>query len=232
MANYMLIGDVHSQGTAFSKALKYTKERSLTPVLLGDLFDSRTTNSETVYTYNLVRDAQRDGAIVLNSNHQHRLLTTLTDRTSNEVAVYNAETWRSVAEFDEAQIDTDELVTWLSSLPDGFVFYCKNGREHCCAHAYFPTQLRMKTDTVPYSYTVKTDEPELKEKMLWGPYDSACRRVRWWRKDPQQSWVRCAGHYHTVFQGENNIVLDAGAGFDGGEIPGWDVNKREFVTFC
>ena len=60
MTRYVLVGDVHSQGTILSKALKLVKEQGLTPVFLGDLFDSRGTVSETTYVYNQIRLAQRE----------------------------------------------------------------------------------------------------------------------------------------------------------------------------
>ena len=72
--SYLLIGDIHSQGSPLAKALEFARERSLTPIFLGDLFDSRCDNSDTLYVYNQVRSAvKRLGAIALNSNHQVRL---------------------------------------------------------------------------------------------------------------------------------------------------------------
>jgi DNA integrity scanning protein DisA with diadenylate cyclase activity len=68
---YAIIGDVHSDAKKLKRALDYAKEHELKVILLGDLFDSRCDYSDSVKVYELVKNS---GAIVLQSNHQEKLI--------------------------------------------------------------------------------------------------------------------------------------------------------------
>ena len=71
---YAFIGDIHSQLNPLTEALQYCAEWGLTPIFLGDLFDSREDVSHSVEVYRTVRAWQDGaGAIVLRSNHQDKL---------------------------------------------------------------------------------------------------------------------------------------------------------------
>ena len=228
--SYLLIGDIHSQGPPIAKALKYAKDNGLTPVFLGDLFDSRCDESDTIYVYNLVRVAQKElGAVVLNSNHQVRLRNFL--NAEFESPSYTSETWRSFAEFEEAGVDMEELLDWLGQRPDGFSFRDKDGRLHCCSHAYFPLKWvdhEQGQDEQRVFYCNDSHEEEL---VVWGPYNSRRHRVKWWKDETPRSWTRCAGHYHTVYTSENNVVLDANSGYPDGSVPAYVVDTKELVYF-
>jgi len=228
MTNYLLIGDIHSQGKPLSKALKYCQSKNLTPVLLGDLFDSRCDESMTVYVWHQTKIAQEShGAIVLNSNHQVRLLGFLNENF--ESPAHTSETWRTLAEFSEAGVDLGELKEWLLSRPDGFVFRDSTGRQYACAHAYFPAQL---LDTKRQDdYTVNSTSESERELMLWGIYDHLHRRVKWWKDRAKRSWVRVAGHYHTVVNEESTIILDANSGYPDGKVVAFDVEAQELIYF-
>ena len=229
MTPYAIIGDVHSQGKLLSAALTHCKERSLTPILLGDLFDSRCDVDETLYTWHLANHAQAEmGAIILNSNHQERLADAISGDL--EYAYYCEETFRSLDEFMAVGTDLFRLKQWLESLPDGFVFWDKDGLEHCCAHAYFPTVLRRQNETEPY--TVEATDSEMEEKMVWGPYNKDGRRYHWWNHTPEnQTFVRVAGHYHIIKKKPGALVLDANSGYDDGAVPLYEVDDQNLVYF-
>lgn len=229
--SYFLIGDVHSQGTILAKALVHAKARNLTPVFLGDLFDSRCVNSETIYVYHQVRLAEKElGAVVLNSNHQHRLLNFLNGKT--ESPSYTEETWRSMAEFEESGLDLGELIQWLENLPAGFVFRDKRGHKYACAHAYFPPHL-MKSQDGDWLLTQVSEDQ--KYEMAWGPVwptkEGRYRRRYWWREEHSRNWTMCAGHYHTVWIDDKSIVLDANCGYESGMLPAYEVDNQILVHF-
>ena len=224
--SYALIGDIHSMGQQLSEALDICKERGLTPVFLGDIFDSRAETSETLYVYHRLKLAEKEmGAIILNSNHQDRFMEFAKGNT--ESPVYTSETWRTMDEFDEAGVELSAVSEWLSQFPEGFIFKSSNGTEYRCAHAYFPTDFRGKIDADGYCYA---EDDEQKEMMLWGLMTPTHRRrVRWWHDDTQRTWVRAAGHYHCVEAYGKNLVLDANCGFDGGELAIYDVDAEELI---
>ena len=227
---YLLIGDIHSQGRPLAKVLEFARLRSLTPVFMGDLFDSRCDNSDTIYVYNQVRSAvRRLGAIALNSNHQVRLRNFLD--ADFESPSYTSETWRSFAEFQEAGIDMDDLRSWLGSLPDGFSFKDKDGRLHGCAHAYFPLKWVDHETKEGEAKAYYASSPDDEEAVVWGPHRHGRRRLHWWEDETPRSWTRCAGHYHLVYVSENNIVLDANSGYPDGKLPAYDIDSQEVVYF-
>ena len=226
--SYLLIGDIHSQGKPLARVLRCARERALRPVFLGDLFDSRCDNSDTTYVYNLVRLAQKElDAVALNSNHQVRLRNFLDQQF--ESPSYTSETWRSYYEFKEAGVDMGELREWLGSLPDGFSFKDKDGRLYGCSHAYFP--LKWVDHEQVGCRTFVAEDADDEETVVWGPHRHGRRRLHWWKDETPRSWTRCAGHYHTVYVTENNIVLDANSGYPDGQVPAYDVDAKELVYF-
>ena len=228
--SYLLIGDIHSQGPPLTKALAYAKAKGLVPVFLGDLFDARRNNSNTLYVYNAVRVAQKEmGAIVLNSNHQVRLRNFLD--ADFESPSYTSETWRSFAEFQESGVSMDELRTWLGGLPDGFSFRSKAGRLYGCSHAYFPLKWVDHETKEGEARVYYASSPDDEEAVVWGPHRHGRRRLHWWEDETPRSWTRCAGHYHTVYVSENNIVLDANSGYPDGKLPAYDIDSQEVVYF-
>lgn len=226
MKKYAFIGDIHSQGQPLAAALAFVRHRGLTPIFLGDLFDSRCDTSDSVWVYHQVKLAQTElNGIVLNSNHQDRLLKFLYG--TFEDPSFTSETWRTLNEFENAGLSREKLIEWLESFHHGFIFHDSRGQEFRCSHAYFPVELASKVDENGF---VDPETDSQKVQMLWGIFHHQ-RRIKWWKKEAKHPWVRVAGHYHTVCVNEKQIVLDANCGYEGGELPVYDVEAQELVLF-
>lgn len=219
---FLLIGDIHSQGLPMDNALKLAKERQLTPVFLGDIFDSRNDIDNTLWCYDLVRTAEDEGAIVLQSNHCTRLRDIVLG--IEEPGSHCSETARTILQFHYAGVAIEDVVKWIQTLPDGFGFTDSRGRYYGCAHAYF-------LEKWAHIEGLHKSEPDEEETTSWGLYDSYWKREHWWANDPDRSWTRVAGHYHTVFVGRSNIVLDANCGYRSGRLPAYDVEAQELLYF-
>lgn len=231
----ILIGDVHSQAAKLDNALSYiankSGERALV-IFLGDLFDSRCGTSDSAEVYGSVRTFQDAyGAVVLNSNHQDKLRRFL---SGNPVAINRVpELGRSIREFEESNINRDELLKWLESCPYGYIFKDANMREYRCAHAYFPSWVGGPIDE-RHGRAVFGDDlvRKAKDLMLYGKKDHATnQRVRWWEDDRTFPWVRVAGHYHCVHVSDSALVLDGCCGNEGGQLPVYEVNARRLTYF-
>ena len=236
MANYAIIGDIHSQLTPLVESLLYCQERDLTPILLGDVFDSRCDTSHSVLVYEFLRYAASTfpGMQILRSNHQDKLERYL---KGNNVQL-SRELKRTIDEFEASNVSSSELLAWLESMPYGFCFYDHEGIEHRCAHAFFPSWLEVP----PYENYVAIYEMPKKARQLamYGPtVKDSRKRVFWWESESNRDWVRVAGHYHVVHRSEFNLVLDAGCG--GTErswsckqpaaLVLWDCQRKEMVEF-
>lgn len=231
----ILIGDVHSQAAKLDNALSYiankSSERSLV-IFLGDLFDSRCGTSDSAEVYGLVRSFQDSyGAVVLNSNHQDKLRRFL---SGNPVAINRVpELGRSIREFEESNIDRDELLKWLESCPYGYIFKDADLREYRCAHAYFPSWVGGPIDERHGREILGEDlVRKAKDLMLYGKTDHVTRqRIYWWEDDRTFPWVRVAGHYHCVHISDSALVLDGCCGNEGGQLPVYEVNARRLTYF-
>lgn len=203
------IGDIHSQFAALERAVEFCVRRDFRPILLGDVFDSRCEISDSVGVFRLVRQIQLElDAVVLNSNHQDKLIRFL--KGGDPYLRVMPELARTVGEFEQSDVDRDELLSWLESLPDGFVFR-ENGREFRCAHAFFPSWLEVPE--FDKEFFVKDLPRKTRQLLLYGPNDRETRkRVEWWRKESDREWVRVAGHYHHIHHSETSLVLDGGCG--------------------
>ena len=211
--NYALIGDVHSQPGPLLEALDHCYYNKLTPILLGDLFDSRCDTSDSVAVYKAVRDAQSSfpGMVVLRSNHQDKLERYL---KGNNVRIFQ-DLRQTLSDFEEGGIDTKgELLPWLLSFPYGIVFRDSAGMEYRCSHACFPSQLEVPE--YDDRYLVKEATRKERDLMMFGPSyptpGGPNERVFWWNKEPNRTWVRVAGHYHAVHISDYNLVLDGQMG--------------------
>lgn len=243
MKKFAIIGDIHSQLAPLQQAISHCKKRGLTPIFLGDLFDSRTEVSDSAGVYRLVKQAQSDiGAIVLRSNHQNKF-----ERYAKGNKVFIAEDFaRTLLDFTQADIPVQEVADWLNTFPYGLVFKDSRGQEYRCAHAMFPKWLAIASykDT----YKVMDVTQKARDYMLYGPRVKGATwpeqedRVFWWEEDCDRDWVRVAGHYHTVFVSNKSLVLDGGMGgsFRHKEpaLPGspellclWDVEAKKLITF-
>ena len=132
---YAIIGDVHSDAIKLNQAFDYAKEHNLKIILLGDLFDSRCSFSDSVAVYELVRNSD---AIVLQSNHQDKLIRYY---KGHNITLNNGLDI-TAKEFEDAGISQQEILDWLDSLPYGVVFK-SNGIEYRCSLAYFTTKIEI-----------------------------------------------------------------------------------------
>jgi hypothetical protein len=213
MTRYAFIGDVHSQAEPLQKALEYCKLRRLTPILLGDLFDSRCTISDSAKVFNLVRKAQRmfPGMVTLRSNHQNKLERYIKGNPVN----LSPDLEKTLADFANAGLSLQgDILPWLLSFPFGFVFRDSKGTEYRCAHACFPSRIEVQPYTKCRSiWNVTRKEKDL---MLYGPRfrteGGTNERSEWWLKPAEREWVRVAGHYHVVHMGPKSLVLDGDMG--------------------
>jgi hypothetical protein len=234
MTDYALIGDIHSQITPLRNAIRYCEENNLFPVFLGDVFDSRCAQSDSVSVYFTLRElCEKKQAIVLRSNHQDKL-----EKYIRGISAHTpTEMLRTVDEMEAGGVYMWDLLKWLESLPHGFCFK-RGDQEWRCAHAFFPSWL----DVPEYeeSCEVRPEAKAAKRIMMYGPSHAEGKgRVFWWEKKSKREWIRTAGHYHTIHSSENNLVLDGGCG---GEKRSWfcnepavlvlfDVAKKEMVEF-
>jgi hypothetical protein len=237
---YAFIGDIHSQIAPLEKAVDYCRSHNLTPIFLGDLFDSRMETSHSAEVYHLVRGLQEEmNAIVLRSNHQNKF-----ERYArgNKVRV-EGEFARTLQDFEQAGIPVEEVAEWLNTFPYGVVFRDSKGKEYRCAHAMFPSWVVIS----PYEemHFVEQVTSKARDYMLYGPRVAGAvwpdeeTRVFWWEKESSRDWIRVAGHYHTVVISDKNLVLDGQTG--GSNKPDfdpstarlclWDVEARNLVTF-
>jgi hypothetical protein len=227
--NYALIGDVHSHYGRLSQALLYCRDHELTPILLGDLFDSRCFVSESVEVYSLVREAEEVlGAIVLQSNHQNKLIRHL---KGNKV-VLNHGLERTVEEFENSSVDSEVLKEWLETRPYGIAFRDKNGEEYRCAHAYFSSRIEVPEYEDFHLVEYDSINTKLKNVMIYGPVDSS-GRISWWDSPRRHDYRMVAGHYHVVVDRDHCLILDGECGDEGEYVflALYDVNKRILKKF-
>lgn len=236
MKNYALIGDIHSQYRPLWEALAYCQNNDLIPVILGDVFDSRCDFSDSAGVYQLLKQAQKElGAIILRSNHQDKLERYI---RGNNVKV-SPELARTIEDFEKANISLSDVGKWLESMPYGFCFRDSSGREHRCAHAYFPSWIEVPNF---HLYHMLFDVPrKAKSLMMYGPNSKEGNtRVFWWERPSERSWVRVAGHYHVVHSSETSLVLDAGCGgqkrswfcHEAPALVLWDCHRKELVEIA
>ena len=230
MKNYALIGDVHSHSTRLMDALRYCAENDLIPVLLGDIFDSREEKSESVKVYQMIRHSQDTlGAIVLQSNHQNKLIRYL---KGNKV-ILNHGLDRTVEDFEKSpEGDMGELKEWLESLPYGFVFRDKNGEEYRCAHAYFSSRIEIPEYEESFEVTPTMVSNKVRNVMIYGPVNSE-GRIPWWESPRRHPWRMVAGHYHIVVEKDHCLVIDGQCGDEGEDVflALYDVNRKLLRRF-
>lgn len=240
--SYAIIGDVHSQLKPLEQAVSFCHRNKLTPILLGDLFDSRVETSDSAGVYHLVKNIEKDmGAVVLRSNHQSKL-----ERFAKGNKVYPSEDFqKTLKDFEEENIPIHEVADWLNTFPYGVIFRDRSGKEYRCAHAMFPRWILPPT----YEGLHRIDQVTTKSKdaMIYGPRVKGAKwpeqedRVFWWERDTDREWVRVAGHYHTVYISEKNLVLDGGMGGstrakadedNPDTLCLWDVDSEELHQFA
>jgi len=226
--NFAFVSDVHSQADKLRHVLDFCKENNLTPIFLGDLFDSKCDVSDSFGTYTLVRKAQDEmNAIALQSNHQNKLIRYL---HGNDV-VQNCGLDVTIRQlFEENDLDRVEICNWLESFPYGIAFRSVDGVEYRAAHAYFSSKLLV--DSYDDYFLIKDVNKKFKNQMLYGIFSSR-DRIEWWKSDRNHgvNWIRVSGHYHTLHIDSQSLVLDGCCGEEYGNLLVYDVNSLKLHAF-
>lgn len=206
---YAFIGDIHSNVIELRKLLQKIKSLGdYKLVYLGDIFDSQLKDPAKNKPAEVLAEIQKDpSALVLKSNHQHKLERYLKGNALTNIDKGLSSTIKGLGLEDRNCWKAGALYTWLNSLP-----YCLElrsfGKTYRLAHAYC---------------TGKEDLSSLNNKQkyscLYGPVQNEIvegkvitRRIRWWEEHRRQNFVRVAGHYHTVCTTPSAIVLDGNCG--------------------
>jgi hypothetical protein len=227
--NFALISDVHSQAHLLELALEYCDNHNLTPLFLGDLFDSRVENSNSVSVYRQVKEQiKNNSAICIQSNHQNKLLRHI---KGNNVFI-GEDLQKTLDDFHRENISLEEIYEFLSKMPYGVVFKDKYQKEYRVAHAYFSSRIEVSDyEDFCLIYEDKLNK-STKSVMLYGPVERETRsRIEWWKNNQTKDYVMVSGHYHTVCINENSIVLDPESGSSGGALGLYDVNNKVLKKF-
>lgn len=220
--SFCFIGDVHSQFNRLKKAVDFALSQNLQIILLGDIFDSRVDYSDSVEVLNLVDYLVNSGHICINSNHQDKLIRYL---KGNNVYINNGLDL-TIKEFEN--VDKDKLFKLLTSFPYGVVLKNSEGKEFRAAHAYFPNSVRVKNTNFIYRSDLNRRHRDV---FIYGKTDKNQNRIKWWEEiDPEQTFIRVAGHYHIVIENQNSIVLDSCCG-NGGPLSLYIADKGIIKEF-
>lgn len=258
--NWAIIGDVHSQSDKLTSALEYCTEHKLRPLLLGDIFDSQCSTSNSTEVYQLLINAQKNlNAVVLQSNHQNKLIRFLQGNPVNQ----NHGLPKTITEFNFSDITSEELLQWLLNMPYVVIFKDSSGNEYRAAHAYVPSRISdiieelnpNPTDYIEFhekdfygtqiiSTELNIPNPpiknfrKLRERMIYGPTihseEEFKPRILWWNnQNNHRNWTMVAGHYGLIHIDHKNksIVLDGNCGKEGGRLPLYHLNERKLLMF-
>jgi cell fate (sporulation/competence/biofilm development) regulator YmcA (YheA/YmcA/DUF963 family) len=229
MKSFALISDVHSQAQPLKLALEYCSNHNLTPLFLGDLFDARIENTDSVSVYHQVKEQiENNSAICIQSNHQNKLLRYL---KGNNVFI-GEDLQRTLDDFKEANISLNEIYEFLNTMPYGVVFKDKTQTEYRVAHAYFSSRIEVpEYEDFCLIYEDRLNK-STKSTMLYGPIQrEEKQRIEWWKNNRTRDYVLVSGHYHTVCINENSIVLDPECGSPDGALGLYDVNNKVLKRF-
>lgn len=227
--NFGLISDIHSQAHLLQLALEYCDQHNLTPLFLGDLFDSRIENSDSASVYRQVKyQIQNNSAICIQSNHQNKLIRYI---KGNKVYV-GEDLQKTLNDFQEANISLTDVYEFLNAMPYGVVFKDKNQVEYRVAHAYFSSLIEVpEYDDFCLIYEDSLSK-FTKSTMIYGPISKEDRtRVEWWNNNRNRDYVMVCGHYHLTCINENSLVLDPECGSEGGALGVYDVNNKILKKF-
>lgn len=207
--SFCFIGDIHSQFTHFEKAVNYALSHNLQIVLLGDIFDSKIEYSDSTGVLNLVDKLVNSGHICLNSNHQDKLIRYL---KGNNVFCNNGLD-NTIKDFERDNVDKEKLFNLLVSFPYGVIIKNSDQKEFRAAHAYFPNSANVENKTAIYRSDINRRNRDV---FIYGKTDRDQNRIKWWEMtDPEQRFVRVAGHYHIVKESQTSLVLDSECGSGG-----------------
>jgi hypothetical protein len=230
MTNFALIGDIHSQSRLLENALDYCYNHNLTPIFLGDIWDSRCSESDSVAVYHLVKNAISNGSICIHSNHQDKHIRYL---RGNSVFIDKG-LQRTIEDFQNSDITNEELFKFLTSMPYGVVFRNDCGVEVRAAHAYFSSKIHIPEYDDYYLVYEHHINKRIKSSMLYGPIDKETRqRIEWWENPRNHNYIIACGHYHHVNIKNHSIVLDGGCGGpeENAYLAVYDVNNKILKKF-
>jgi hypothetical protein len=229
MTDFAFISDVHSQAHLLKLALEYCSNHNLTPLFLGDLFDTRVENSDSVSVYFQVKEQiENNSAICIQSNHQNKLLRHI---KGNNVFI-GEDLQATLNDFEKANISLEDLYEFLNAMPYGVVFRDKNQTEYRVAHAYFSSKIEIPQYQNYHLIFEDQLNRSIKSTMIYGPIDRESRnRIEWWKNNRNYDYVMVAGHYHTTCINENSIVLDPECGSSKGALGLYDVNNKVLKKF-
>jgi hypothetical protein len=229
--NFVLVGDIHSQFTKFERAVKYALANieNCHLILLGDAFDSRCSESNSVSVFKLIKDLQNKNlATIIHSNHQWKLQRYL---YGNSVSI-DQPLQQTIDDFSNSDVSSQELLTWLESLPYALAFKDKDNQEYRCAHAYYSSKLFVpcKYEGI---YKINTISKISFKKAIYGLSNTEGDRVFWWNTPSKHKWIRCAGHYHVldISHANKSIILDSLCGEENGILSLYDVNSKQLHQF-
>jgi hypothetical protein len=230
MTRYAFIGDIHSHNKNLNLLLEEIYRRGeYKLVFLGDIFDYAATDKSfsdprgVLNTLKQLRDS-----VVLNSNHQDKLLRYLRGTASH---VKNPSTLDTINRLGLLNIETDhcqELKQWLSEKPH-YLIVNANGEEYRLAHAYHSSRIA----------TAEKFNHGMKQSCLYGPIltekdekgNDIIRRLSWWLEPRNFNFVRVAGHYHTVYVSPQSLILDGGCGAsDDGFLAAYLTDTKEIIS--
>ena len=236
MTNYVFIGDVHSQYSKFKAAIDFVKDNveDFHIIQGGDLFDSRTKESDSLGVYNLVKSLG-DRITVLQSNHLWKMYRVFCDPNIEYIHTLQQT-------FDDFDVENNEelkleLKEWLSGLPYGVAIKDNSGQEYRVCHAYWPSKLYVPShyEGIHKIFVVSSKS---RNKMLYGIHKSGTNKERllWWNENMSNEYIRVAFHYHAVSidpKGESgckHLVLDGSCGDDNGNLIVYGVNQGLCAT--
>ena len=233
MTNYVIIGDIHSQNQHFHRALDWIDKNvnDYHLVLLGDVFDSRNSFSDSVGVYKTIQQLG-DKITVIQSNHQWKLYRYL---IGNNVTL-DGSISQTIKDFEQSDVSIEELKLWLENLPFAVAFKDENNLEYRAAHAFFNRRLYVAHDYAGI-YHINEVTRKSRDNCLYGLIrraENQNERVVWWHEKNDSDFIRVAGHYHTIYysQTNKNLVLDGGCGGeDGGTLPIFVTNSQTLLTF-
>lgn len=243
MTNYVFVGDVHSQLSKLTAAVNWIEKNVKDYHIIqgGDLFDSRTNESDSLGVYNLVRSLG-DRITVLHSNHHLKLYMTLTNSDYNLQNLKSL--MRTMMDFDYFNDKKlkEEVVEWIEKMPYGVAFKTHELEYRVC-HAYWYNKLYVPLNYEDL-YCIHEVSSKTRVKMLYGIFrrgeDNTNERIFWWNlTDPMyfKDYVRVSFHYHTVSMdpygnnGKKHLILDGSCGDDNGSLIVYNATNHECAAF-
>lgn len=239
--NCVVIGDIHGDYERLGKLLdhlsinkvdgKWTNPLDIFLVFLGDLNDTRLNTHEE----NLQRSSYKvlmwvkelcdlGWATCVQSNHGFNLINYLKGRRKK--ADHGLDyTINELKNLNIPPEEVNELLYWMDMMPYFYSFMDATGRKVTCVHAQYTEGMSQ------YHPDGTSKNAVMYGRHLEGVDERGYRlRVLWWDdvEVPENELYIC-GHYHEFkaipdWDNPKVIVLDSGAGSNGGTLSGYYIN--------